>query len=204
MNAILCTYDGFIIGVGGKMPWEVIPNLRNTSAVRKDLEMFKKITADKIVVMGRKTWLSLGSRPLPKRKQHIVITSNPEEIMSKNSDFYYKNNIVFMTLEKFKELDFSSDDYWLIGGKKLYCELIPYCQQVYINNISLNPNIYGWDLEANRGILITANDIFDVLNNNNFTSNTEWNCRFNNSLIQWEKNISTIFKSEVYFKDYRK
>lgn len=203
MNAILCTYDGFIIGIGGKMPWEVIPNLRNTSAVRKDLEIFKKITADKIVVMGRKTWLSLG-RPLPKRKQHIVITSNPEEMMSKNSDFYYKNNVVFMTLEKFKELDFSSDEYWLIGGKKLYCELIPFCQQVYINNIDLNPNIYGWDLEANRGILITANDIFDVLNKCNFTrDNNTWNCRFNDIRKQWE-NINTIFTSEVWFKDYRK
>ena len=203
MNAILCTYDGFIIGAGNKMPWEVIPNLRNTSAVRKDLEIFKKITTNKIVVMGKNTWLSLG-KPLAKRKQHIVITSKPEEMMSENSEFYYKNNIAFMTLDQFKQLDFSSDEYWLMGGKQLYCELIPYCQQVYINNIDLNPNIYGWDMQANRGIWVTAHDIFNVLNDSNFTKdNNTWHCRFNDSVRQWE-NINTIFTSEVWFKDYRK
>lgn len=203
MNAILCTYDGFIIGAASKMPWEVIPNLRNTTAVRKDLSMFKKITEDKIVVMGRKTWLSLGG-PLLNRKQHIIITSKPDEMMQASSEFYYKNNIVFMTLEQFKKLDFSSDEYWLIGGKQLYCELIPYCQQVYINNIDLNPNIYGWDMQANRGIWVTAHDIFNVLNDSNFTrDNNTWHCRFNDSVRQWE-NINTIFTSEVWFKDYRK
>ena len=203
MNAILCTYDGFIIGAHTKMPWEVVPNLRNTSAVRKDLQMFRKITDNKIVVMGRNTWLSLG-RALPGRKQHIVITSKPEEMMQDRCEYYYKNNVIFMTLEKFKELDFSSDEYWLIGGKKLYEELIPYCQQVYINNIDLNPNIYGWDMEANRGIWVTAHNIFTILNDSGFTrDNNTWNCRFNDVVKRWE-NVNTVFTSEVWFKDYRK
>jgi dihydrofolate reductase len=61
--------DGGVIGAGGAMPWHV----------PEDLAHFKAVTADRPVVMGRRTWDSLPARfrPLPGRR-NIVITRRPE------------------------------------------------------------------------------------------------------------------------------
>ncbi|MGN0868591.1 MAG: dihydrofolate reductase, partial [Akkermansia sp.] len=66
------TYTGVVamaadraIGRGGTMPWHL----------REDLRLFKRLTLGHPVLMGRKTWESLG-RPLPGR-QNIVLTRDP-------------------------------------------------------------------------------------------------------------------------------
>ncbi len=65
ISIIVAVADNGIIGVGGKMPWHI----------SEDLQMFKRVTTGHPVVMGRKTFESLG-RPLPGRT-NIVITRNP-------------------------------------------------------------------------------------------------------------------------------
>lgn len=52
-----------IIGKGGQLPWHL----------KDDLQYFKQRTLNQIVVMGRKTFVGMGSRPLPKRT-NIVLT----------------------------------------------------------------------------------------------------------------------------------
>jgi len=53
------------IGKNGDLPWR-LPD---------DLRWFKTKTINHIIVMGRKTWDSLGGKPLPKR-HHVIITRN--------------------------------------------------------------------------------------------------------------------------------
>lgn len=56
-----------VIGTGGKIPWHI----------PQELQLFKKLTTDNIIVMGRKTYESIG-RPLPDR-ENIVISSHKIE-----------------------------------------------------------------------------------------------------------------------------
>lgn len=51
----------------GKIPWDC----------REDRQYFRKLTLGKTVVMGRLTWESLGSRPLPAR-ENVVMTTGPD------------------------------------------------------------------------------------------------------------------------------
>lgn len=60
--------DGWI-GSAGKLPWH-LPD---------DLKHFKELTRGKPVIMGRKTWDSLGGKPLPQRT-NIVLTRTPQDL----------------------------------------------------------------------------------------------------------------------------
>jgi thymidylate synthase len=58
-----------VIGINGALPWGMV--------LRRDLARFKEMTQGGILIMGRKTWDSLPTKPLPGRK-HIVITTRPD------------------------------------------------------------------------------------------------------------------------------
>ena len=135
MNAVLCIYNWHILGINNKMPWEVFPKLRQDPLVKKDLELFKHLTKDAIIVMGRKTWESLGSKPLPNRKMNIVITSNPKKMTQEQPLWKFKTPVNFLTKEEFEKYYMNQPNVWIIGGASLYEEYIPKCEQVYITNI---------------------------------------------------------------------
>lgn len=135
MNAVFCLYNWHILGIDNKMPWEVFPGLRKHPLVKKDLELFKHLTKDAIVVMGRKTWESLGSKPLPNRKMNIVITSNPKKMAQEQPLWKFKTPVNFLTKEEFEKYYMNQPNVWIIGGASLYEEYIPKCEQVYVTNI---------------------------------------------------------------------
>ena len=62
--------DNGIIGKGGTLPWH-LPN---------DLKYFKEKTLNHKIVMGRKTFEGMGSRPLPKRES-IILTRQPTTLI---------------------------------------------------------------------------------------------------------------------------
>ena len=68
---IAAVADNGVIGQGGTMPWRL----------KSDMRRFVALTAGKPVVMGRKTWLSLAIRPLP-RRTNIVVTRDKKEVWS--------------------------------------------------------------------------------------------------------------------------
>jgi dihydrofolate reductase len=103
------------IGKNGKLPWH-IPS---------DLKHFKNLTTGKTVIMGRKTFESIG-RPLPKR-QNIVITSNPsfekEGVLSASS--------LEDALDKAQ-----SDEVFVIGGGQIFNEAIDKADKLYLTLVS--------------------------------------------------------------------
>ncbi len=103
-----------IIGKNGKIPWNI----------PADLAYFKKLTMGCTVVMGRKTYESIG-HPLP-RRLNIVISS---------SKVYAAKNCI--TVKEFGEaLDLSHNtDVFICGGYSVYKEALPYADKLYITEV---------------------------------------------------------------------
>lgn len=92
-----------------------------------DMLHFKKLTLNKVVVMGKNTYLSLPKRPLSDRI-NIVLSST----MEKSDDYILCRNIE----ELFELLDnYNDNDIFVIGGSKIYSLLYPYCNTFYITRI---------------------------------------------------------------------
>ena len=108
------------IGKDGKMPWHI----------PADLKRFKELTTGGVVVMGRKTFESLGCKPLPDR-MNIVLSSNENLLNQPYPDCY-----VFPTLEqcltaaKYYAYGARLDTIWIIGGAEIYEQTMPYVDEV--------------------------------------------------------------------------
>src|SRR5699024_5906766 len=85
------------IGKDGKMPWHI----------PADLKRFRELTEGGVVIMGRKTFESLGCKPLPNRC-NIIISSN-ENLLEKP----YMNCYVFPTIDT----AISNASYWAHGAR---------------------------------------------------------------------------------------
>lgn len=126
-NVIVATDLSNGIGYQGTIPWYF----------KSDLRYFKKCTLNSTIVMGRKTWDSLPTRPLPKRK-HIVLGTKSilVDVNGKNGD----NDTVTQvgswdTIENlFKD---SNETVWIIGGSSLYnlATTSDKCQYIYQTRI---------------------------------------------------------------------
>lgn len=168
MNAIFCIYNRSIIGIDNKLPSEVIPGLAERKAVKADMSMFKHITKNAYVVMGRKTWESMGSKPLPGRKMNLVITSNPTAMSKEQPLWKFKDPVNFVTKEQFEKYYMSEPNVWLIGGVQLLKEYLPLCEQVYINELHCQDEFNLNGFESNRCTYFRWEDIYDILKKNDF------------------------------------
>lgn len=94
-----------------------------------DLKYLKGKTVGKTVIMGRGTLESLpGKKPLPKR-ENIVISGNP--------DYAVPGAVVLHSHEELFDYirDKDSDEVMVLGGGRVYRELLPYCDTCYITRI---------------------------------------------------------------------
>jgi dihydrofolate reductase len=102
-----------VIGAGNKIPWHL----------PEDFKWFKKMTTGQVIVMGRKTYQSIG-RPLPNRTT-IVLS---------RSGFAIRGVQVLRDLD---ELDLSSAsvegrDVFICGGAEIYAQALPRCSDLYL------------------------------------------------------------------------
>ncbi len=86
-----------VIGIDGKLPWHY----------SADLKRFKRSTMGTIIVMGRLTWESIGSKPLPGRRNIVV---SRKEV--KGVECYKTIDDVMKAC--------AEDDIWFIGGGQIY------------------------------------------------------------------------------------
>lgn len=116
---IVAVSQNQVIGSKGDLPWEISADLKN----------FKKLTTGFPILMGRKTFESIG-KALPKR-ENIVITRQ------KN---YYKDNIVvFDTIEKGIEYAKSLDktQLFIIGGGEIYKQSLDLAQKIFLTKVNI-------------------------------------------------------------------
>jgi dihydrofolate reductase/thymidylate synthase len=108
---------GVILGIGknNKIPWNV----------KEDLARFKGLTQGHVVVMGRKTYESIG-RPLPGRINFVLSKQN----------FLHKDVTIFNNFESLQnELDKRTENIYIIGGTALYNEYILKADSIYLTEI---------------------------------------------------------------------
>lgn len=90
-----------------------------------DLKHFKNITSGRTVVMGRKTYDSIG-KPLPNRK-NIIITRQKDLILS-GAD-------VVSSLEEALSVDKESKEIFIIGGAEIYKNALPFTNRIYLTTV---------------------------------------------------------------------
>jgi len=104
-----------LIGKDGTLPWHI----------SSDLIYFKKITMGKPIVMGRKTFESIG-RPLPGR-QNIVVTGN--------KDWHAEGVDIASSLQAAFKLAVDANELMIIGGASICEEAMPYTHRLYLTII---------------------------------------------------------------------
>ena len=112
MIAIAAMSRNRVIGADGRIPWHI----------SEDLKFFKRTTLGHIIVMGRKTYDSLG-KPLPGRENWVV---------SREAD------IAGVTvLRSFDAIEEPTDgrQLYIIGGAQLYAALLPRCSELLLTRI---------------------------------------------------------------------
>ena len=96
----------------------------------EDLKRFKRITTGHTIIMGRKTFESLG-RVLPNR-HHIILCNDAE--MSINNE----NVEILDDISKIDKYINDEKEHFVIGGATMYRLLMPYCTKMYITEINEN------------------------------------------------------------------
>ncbi|MCM3637556.1 dihydrofolate reductase [Sporosarcina luteola] len=117
MISLLVAYDlNRVIGIDNKMPWHI----------PEELKYFKKVTMGKAMVMGRKTFESIG-RPLPGRLNIIV---------TRNKDYVADGVEVFHDLHKaIERAEAYSDEVVIIGGAEIFKLTMDIADRLYITVI---------------------------------------------------------------------
>ena len=100
------------IGKKGKLPWHIT----------EDLKKFKQLTLNSTIVMGRKTWLSLPIKPLPKRRNIILSKSG-----NCTHETYKSVDLCLNTLK-----NESVDKLFVIGGRSIYQAFYKHAKYLHI------------------------------------------------------------------------
>ena len=118
ISLIAAMANNRVIGKDNQMPWHL----------PADLGHFKTITLGKPIIMGRKTYESIG-RPLPGRK-NIVISRNP--------DYSIEGCETALCLDEAIALVKDVEEVMIIGGGHLYAQTLPQADRLYLTFIDLD------------------------------------------------------------------
>ena len=148
--------------------WGIGFNGQLLEDIPEDKKHFKQLTNDNIVIMGHKTWDSLGHKPL-RGRMNIIITHEvrPEEEQGNDQILYVTKEDVIPWLKISKII--KSITTWVIGGGTIYKQLLPYCDKIYLTkffNTHENVDSYFPNLDempewkiANEGPIEESNGV---------------------------------------------
>jgi dihydrofolate reductase len=117
ISLIVAVAQNGIIGTGGTMPWHIT----------EDFAHFKAVTLGHSVVMGRKTYESIG-RPLPRRR-NIVIT--------RNTELTIEGCEMASSLEGAIAMCEGEEEVFVIGGGEIYRQAMPLADKLYITHVGI-------------------------------------------------------------------
>ena len=115
ISIIVAIARNYTIGSANSMPWHLPEDFRH----------FKQVTMGKAVIMGRKTYESIG-RPLPGRR-NIVIT--------RNTDLRIEGCEMATSLDEAIALCDPTEENFIIGGGEIYRQAMPIADKLYITHI---------------------------------------------------------------------
>lgn len=119
-----------VIGVDNQLPWR-LPG---------DLKYFKARTLGKPVVMGRKTWDSLG-RPLPGRLNLVV--SRQAGLQLEGAEVFASLPAALQRAQAWAQ-EQGASEVMLIGGAQLYEQALPLAERLYLTRVALSPAGDAW------------------------------------------------------------
>ena len=118
LSIIVAIANQNVIGKDNKLIWHL----------PEDLKHFKEITTGHKIIMGRKTFESLG-RILPNRK-HVILCNDME------MDVQNENVEILDDISKLDKYINSEEECFVIGGATIYKLLMPYANKMYITRIN--------------------------------------------------------------------
>lgn len=116
ISLIVAMASNRVIGINGQMPWHL----------SADLKKFRQITTGHPILMGRKTYESIG-RPLPGRR-NIIISRNP--------DYKIAGCEVFSDIDAAIACCSESEELFVIGGAGFYESMLPKANFLYLTEIN--------------------------------------------------------------------
>lgn len=120
LEAIVAVADNDVIGLDNGIPWYI----------KADMKHFKELTLNKAVIMGSRTYESIG-KALPNRTNIILSSSFPE---LSYPHCYICDSAHF--LKVFSEIDTPT---MVIGGASVYQALLPWCSKLHLTRVHLEP-----------------------------------------------------------------
>ncbi len=121
ISIIVAVAKNNVIGNENKLIWRL----------SDDLKRFKKLTTGHHILMGRKTFESIG-KPLPNRKNLII---------TRNKDYKVEGGFVFQDIES--AIDFAKengeDELFIIGGGEIYRKLLDRTERIYLTKVHTSP-----------------------------------------------------------------
>jgi dihydrofolate reductase len=118
ISIIVAMSDNYVIGLKNKLPWHISADLKN----------FKNITLGNPIIMGRKTYDSIG-KPL-KDRDNIVI--------SRDNSLKIDGVEVVDSLEKAIFMAAEAPEIFIIGGQQIYQIALPIATHMYVTNVEGN------------------------------------------------------------------
>ena len=118
LSIIVAKGKNNIIGKDNKLVW----------SLPADMKRFRELTTGHVIIMGRKTFESLG-KILPNRK-HVVFTQNPD---FKVDD---ENVQIVHSMLEIKEYIDNDEENFVIGGAMIYSLLMPHVTKMYVTEIN--------------------------------------------------------------------
>ena len=134
LSIIVAVAKNNVIGKDNKLIWHL----------PEDLKRFKRLTTGHTIIMGRKTFESLG-RVLPNRK-HVVLCNDAElSIEDENVE-------VLDDISKLDKYETSEDENFIIGGASIYKLLLPKANKLYITKINqeFEGDVYFPEIDENE------------------------------------------------------
>ena len=124
LSLIVAVAENGVIGRGGQLPWHL----------SSDLQRFKRLTMGHCLVMGRRTYASIG-RPLPGRVS-IVISRDPTRVPHREA--VLAADSLDLALDLARTTDMSHDEAFVIGGAEIYRLALPRADRMYVTRVLAN------------------------------------------------------------------
>jgi dihydrofolate reductase len=116
ISLLVARDENGVIGINNQLPWHL----------PADLAYFKRVTMNHKIIMGRKTFQSIG-RILPGR-ENIVLTRDPS--------FSYEGCTVLHSIdEMLQKYEHLNEEIFVIGGSEIFKEILPHAKRLFITEI---------------------------------------------------------------------
>ncbi|MFI3263099.1 MAG: dihydrofolate reductase [Rikenellaceae bacterium] len=115
ISIIVATAKNWAIGLNNELLWHI----------STDLKRFKALTTGHSIIMGRKTYESIG-RPLPKRRNIVI---------SRDAELKIEGCEVYNTIEAALEATQNEEEVFVIGGAEIYKQTIGVASKIYLTQV---------------------------------------------------------------------